>query len=92
MNLCVNEIGYHSPGGEHMHARVHAHTHTHTHNISRHSRVSAAKKDVRHTSVLFTGTAKSWPPPHSYLYKYYTGFYEIYVFYVLYIHDLTYQI
>ena len=27
--------------------------------IKTHSRVSAAKKDVRHTSVLFTGTAKS---------------------------------
>ena len=31
----------------------------HYNNIKTHGCVSAAKKDVRHTSVLFTGTAKS---------------------------------
>ena len=33
--------------------------------IKAHGRVSAAKKDVQHTSVLFTGTAKSlFSTPH----------------------------
>ena len=33
--------------------------------IKTHGRVSAVKKDVRHTSVLFTGTAKSpFSTPH----------------------------
>ena len=33
--------------------------------IKTHGRVSAAKKDMRHTSVLFTGTAKSpFSTPH----------------------------
>ena len=33
--------------------------------IKTHVRVSAAKKDMRHTSVLFTGTAKSpFSTPH----------------------------
>ena len=34
--------------------------------IKTHGRVSAAKEDVRHTSVLFTGTAKSpFSTPHT---------------------------
>ena len=36
--------------------------------IKTHGRVSAAKKDVRHTSVLFTGTAKSpFSTPHIFI-------------------------
>ena len=36
-----------------------------TSTIKTHSRVSAAKEDVWHTSVLFTGTAKSpFSTPH----------------------------
>ena len=37
----------------------------HHHHIKTHGRVSVAKKDVRHTSVLFTGTTKSlFSTPH----------------------------
>ena len=56
-------------------------------------RVSVAKKDVRHTSVLFTGTAKSlFITPHISITMYWTNFYQIYIFYTLHIHDFTYQI
>ena len=61
--------------------------------IKTHGHVSAAKKDVQHTSVLFTGTAKSpFSTPHISIT---TGPISIkfsYIFYALHIHDFTYQI
>ena len=59
--------------------------------IKTHGRMSVAKKDVRHTSVLFTGTAKSlFLTNHNSITMYCTNFYQIYIFYALNIHDFTY--
>ena len=45
---------------------------------SRQSGLSAAKNDMRHTSMLFTGTTKSpFSTPHMYLYNYWA---ELYIF------------
>ena len=56
--------------------------------IKTHGHVSAAKKEVQHTSVLFTGTTKSlFSKP---LISITTG--PISIFYALYIHELAYQI
>ena len=59
--------------------------------IKTHGHVSVSKKDVQHTSVLFTGTAITVFNT-LYLYNYWTNFYQIYIFYALYIHNLTYHI
>ena len=49
--------------------------------IKTHGHVSAAKKDVRHTSVLYTGTAKSpFSTPHICII---TGPISSYIFYAL---------
>ena len=50
-------------------------------------------QDMRHTSVLFTGTAKSpFLTPHLSITMHWTNFYQIYIFYALHIHDFIYQI
>ena len=58
----------HTHAHTHTHTHMHTHTHTHTHthaeactyaHIKTHGCVSAAKKAVWRTSVLFTGTANS---------------------------------
>ena len=61
--------------------------------IKTHGCMSVAKKDMRHTSVLLTGTIKSpFLTPHISITMYRTNFYQIYVFYALLIYDFIYQI
>ena len=59
--------------------------------IKTHGPVSAAKKAMWHTSVLFTETTNSpFSTPHISTTR--VNFYEIHMFYTLHIHDPTYQI
>ena len=60
--------------------------------IKTHNRVSAAKKDVRHTSVLFIATAKSsFSTPHISITTVPISV-QIHIFYALHVHNLAYQI